>query len=105
VAGYTNAQQAAMLHLQGMQNAAQAQQNAAGLGQAGQGNLLGGISGAYPGQLMPGPAYPPYVPQIMLSDYDIELMAVCIANQHPQVEGKAACFCMLKRLEKGISKD
>jgi hypothetical protein len=66
-------------------------------------------SGPYPGQLMPtpysGPTYPPYIPQVMLSDYDIELMAVCIANQHPQVEGKAACFCMLKRLEKGISKD
>jgi hypothetical protein len=40
-----------------------------------------------------------------LSDYDIELMAICIANTHPQVEGKASCFCMLKRLERGISKD
>lgn len=40
-----------------------------------------------------------------LSDSDIELMAICIANKHPQMEGHAGCFCAMKRLEKGISKD
>lgn len=87
------------------------QQLPAGVGQAPitsttAGNPLGG--GAYPGQspmAYSGPTYPPYIPKVMLSDYDIELMAVCIANQHPQVEGRTMCFCMLKRLEKGISKD
>ena len=47
----------------------------------------------------------PYQHRPTLTDYDIELMALCIANKHPQIEGEACCFCMKKRLEKGISKD
>jgi hypothetical protein len=50
--------------------------------------------------------YPiPFASGVSLSDYDIELMALCIANKHPVVEGQSGCFCMLKRLAKGISKD
>lgn len=69
---------------------------------------------AQPGQTIPVTippggqfVYPMPMPQPRptLSDFDIELMAVCIANQHPVVDGQSHCFCMLKRLERGISKD
>lgn len=69
---------------------------------------------AYPGQIIyPAvPSAPPMVyPQMVhvhrptLSDFDIELMAACITNHHPVIDGQTHCFCMLKRLERGISKD
>lgn len=68
--------------------------------------------GCSPGSIIP--YQPPQMPQPVsthpsrlpaLSDYDIELMALCIANKHPVVEGHAGCFCALKRLEKGITKE
>lgn len=68
----------------------------------------------YPGALIPtagSNALPwqghlvPFASGVSLSDYDIELMALCIANKHPVIEGESGCFCMLKRLAKGISKD
>lgn len=61
---------------------------------------------SYPTSTLPRtPIYFPPQQRYVLSDFDIELMAACIANKHPVVEGQSHCFCTLKRLERGISKD
>jgi hypothetical protein len=67
------------------------------------GNTLGPV---VPGGYTSAISNAPYLhAPVTLSDYDIELMALCIANKHPLIEGQSSCFCMLKRLAKGISKD
>ena len=75
-----------------------------------QGNTTGGNTTIQLPAIVPQPAwgqmpFNPYQHRPTLTDYDIELMALCIANKHPQIEGEVCCFCMKKRLEKGISKD
>ena len=50
---------------------------------------------------------PSMPPNVRLSDDDICLMAACISNGHPELEGftGGVCFCKMKRLQKGLSKE
>jgi len=66
------------------------------------------VTGNWESQVVTVPSVAPtFIPPRMplVSDNDILLMAACISNDHPKLEGLSYCFCTLKRLEKGLSKE